>query len=345
MILIPPWTWRRLPGRLYPANDGNKVLEKRASSVSTTTGTSQGETPASSTYAVILSFPSSHSTVSPSPITSKPAAKLTGLLRTVTQIPALTSTSTVVKSPSAPSPMTSSSAISLPPFTPATATTTLAPITYPTITFPTITYSTVTYPTVTYPTITSSTSSALPAFTETLTASYTAKTETSGTYLVLFVSFSLSTTEGVAAMSSANSRPASPLGPEVTATAVILTPTGPSTTTQTKKTSSPVPLTRAPSQIFQSTPTASSNTTSGFQTSTTTLSPYCNADNELRALYRFSTDAVAFCPTFLQTPTGTFPSFLQGLSTPNVESACACFLNTTRKYLVASIRRDVVCWE
>ena len=154
-----------------------------------------------------------------------------------------------------------------------------------------------------------------------------------GYVLFLFVFFSLSTSETVTMSSSAGNFPTISLDSQLTASASFVTTFDPLTTTDSTTTSSMVAPTSFPTHNVPSTAVASSNATSGFQTSTTTLSPYCNADNELRALERFSTDAKVFCPTFLQTPTGTFPNYLQGLSTPNMESACACFLNTTRKLL------------
>ena len=53
----------------------------------------------------------------------------------------------------------------------------------------------------------------------------------------------------------------------------------------------------------------------------------CNEDNELRALERFSTDAITFCPTFTQTG-GPLPTWLAGFSSQAMTSACACFVRT-----------------
>ncbi|KAL8735829.1 MAG: hypothetical protein Q9181_002688 [Wetmoreana brouardii] len=54
----------------------------------------------------------------------------------------------------------------------------------------------------------------------------------------------------------------------------------------------------------------------------------CYEDNSLRTLERFSTDAAAFCPKFLQTPSQQVPKNLAGLPTSKLSSACTCFGKT-----------------
>ncbi|KAI4257957.1 MAG: hypothetical protein L6R42_005369 [Xanthoria sp. 1 TBL-2021] len=54
----------------------------------------------------------------------------------------------------------------------------------------------------------------------------------------------------------------------------------------------------------------------------------CYEDNSLRTLERFSTDAAAFCPKFLTTPSEKIPSNLIGVPTSRLSSACACFQKT-----------------
>ncbi|KAI9794791.1 MAG: hypothetical protein M1816_002919 [Peltula sp. TS41687] len=54
----------------------------------------------------------------------------------------------------------------------------------------------------------------------------------------------------------------------------------------------------------------------------------CFEDNELRALERFNTDAVTFCPTFTANPGVALPTWLAGFATPSISSACTCFERT-----------------
>lgn len=54
----------------------------------------------------------------------------------------------------------------------------------------------------------------------------------------------------------------------------------------------------------------------------------CYEDNSLRTLERFSSDAAAFCPKFLTSPSETIPSNLVGVGASKLSSACACFQKT-----------------
>ncbi|KAL8714776.1 MAG: hypothetical protein Q9220_001289 [cf. Caloplaca sp. 1 TL-2023] len=54
----------------------------------------------------------------------------------------------------------------------------------------------------------------------------------------------------------------------------------------------------------------------------------CYEDNTLRALERFSSDAAAFCPKFLQTPGQAIPKNLAGIPASRLSSACTCFDKT-----------------
>ncbi|KAL9011692.1 MAG: hypothetical protein Q9173_003486 [Seirophora scorigena] len=54
----------------------------------------------------------------------------------------------------------------------------------------------------------------------------------------------------------------------------------------------------------------------------------CYEDNPFRALQRFSSDAAAFCPKFIQTPSEPIPSNLAGVPVSRLSSACTCFQKT-----------------
>ncbi|KAL8949210.1 MAG: hypothetical protein Q9222_004660 [Ikaeria aurantiellina] len=54
----------------------------------------------------------------------------------------------------------------------------------------------------------------------------------------------------------------------------------------------------------------------------------CYEDNTLRALERFSSDAAAFCPKFLQTPGQALPKNFAGIPASRLSSACTCFEKT-----------------
>ena len=53
----------------------------------------------------------------------------------------------------------------------------------------------------------------------------------------------------------------------------------------------------------------------------------CNADNPLRALLRYSTEAQGFCPSFLKADikSGQLPNFVSPYGPADVSSACSCF--------------------
>ncbi|KAL9602138.1 MAG: hypothetical protein Q9219_002002 [cf. Caloplaca sp. 3 TL-2023] len=54
----------------------------------------------------------------------------------------------------------------------------------------------------------------------------------------------------------------------------------------------------------------------------------CYEDNSLRTLERYPSDAAAFCPKFLQTPSQQVPKNLAGVPVTRLSSACTCFQKT-----------------
>ncbi|KAL8936806.1 MAG: hypothetical protein Q9216_004736 [Gyalolechia sp. 2 TL-2023] len=54
----------------------------------------------------------------------------------------------------------------------------------------------------------------------------------------------------------------------------------------------------------------------------------CYEDNTLRALERFSSDAAAFCPKYLQASSESVPKNLVGVPATRLSSGCTCFLKT-----------------
>lgn len=54
----------------------------------------------------------------------------------------------------------------------------------------------------------------------------------------------------------------------------------------------------------------------------------CYEDNTLRALERFSSDAAAYCPKFLQSSAQQAPANLANIGAAQMSSACACFAKT-----------------
>ncbi|KAL8835482.1 MAG: hypothetical protein Q9170_003315 [Blastenia crenularia] len=63
---------------------------------------------------------------------------------------------------------------------------------------------------------------------------------------------------------------------------------------------------------------------------TVTISPPdpplpCNADNQLRALLRFSTEAEVFCPSYMKFRTGQLPTYVSQYAPAEISSACSCF--------------------
>lgn len=96
-----------------------------------------------------------------------------------------------------------------------------------------------------------------------------------------------------------------------------------------------------PSFVSSFAPTSISSACSCFQRTVggTTASPTpppsplpteCFADNALRALERFSVEALAFCPLYLADPLGLvpLPTFVTEFSAPTITSACSCFQKT-----------------
>lgn len=242
-------------------------------------------------------------TVSSSPSATQAPIYTTSLSQTADKGAVRRSITFVTKS------LTSISGLSaIPPST----TTSTPPFTFATVTFPTITFSTVTYPTITFPTVTFS------------TITYPTVTHPTITY-------------------PASIPPALTNTPTISPTATQVIGTYLISFLSSYSAGSMIPMSSASASLSSAQITAGRSVLSLTLQTTSSLSPTCNADNELRALSRFSGSATTFCPTFLLAPTGTLPDYVSVFPTPNVESACACFLGTTRKLPRQKLGRKACC--